>query len=120
MAESVYVPHLQPAFAYVHWRADYELEAMLAAYDRTVEATDWFTRVDVETLTRALVEHPEILLVLRNVVGYTQPELSESTALLPVDLGCPKVSKGRIASMETPSSGRGGCPCARRVRRTSC
>lgn len=100
LAESVYVPHLQPAYAYVHWRADYELEAMLDAYAEAVDATGGFTAVDVDTLTRALVEHPEILLVLRNVVGYTQPELSESTALLPPDLGYPKVSKGRIASME--------------------
>lgn len=38
IAERVYVPHLTPDFAYVHWREEYDLPAVVKAY------TIWPTR----------------------------------------------------------------------------
>lgn len=100
VAQAVYVPYLQPSFGYVHWREDYELDTMVSAYEALHESTSAFADVDANSLSDALFERPQALLALRNIVGYTQGELAEATALLPNELDLPKTSKTRIASME--------------------
>ena len=58
LARQLYVPHLGPDFAYVHWTDFYELSTFQAAYDIAVEKTQGFTRVSVEDLTQSLAEEP--------------------------------------------------------------
>ena len=74
IADRVYVPNLVPDFAYVHWRADYELPHVEEAYRWAHSLTNGFTRTDVETLTKAITTQSRILLVFRLLLGLTPRE----------------------------------------------
>lgn len=76
VAGRLYRPHLSPEFAFVPQRAEYELETFARAYRRVVEGTGGFTEVSVDRIAAVLEAHPETLLVLRTIIGYTPNELS--------------------------------------------
>lgn len=104
IAEQVYVPHLKPDFAYIHWRPDYELPAVERAYDAASAATGAFTAVSRPDLVAAIREQPLSLQAFRLLLGLTQAEYAEASAVAAVDQGLAPVSKGRVGSIEAGST----------------
>lgn len=105
IAERVYVPHLKPDFAYIHWRPEYELGRVEAAYDAARTATDDFARVSVADLAAAVRAAPSALLVFRLIVGLTSSEFAESAALIAASPGASPpsavgMSKARVEAIE--------------------
>lgn len=101
IAERVYVPHLKPDFAYVHWRPDYELAVTESAYEAAYAGTMGFTRVSRADLVAAIRDRPESLVVFRLLLGLTNSEFAEATATSSDAYDLRSVSKGRIASIES-------------------
>lgn len=79
VAERSYAHHLKPDFAYVHWRPDYELEPLTAAFEDAVATTNGFSRVDHTDLVRAIATAPRTLRVFRLILGLTGAEFAEAT-----------------------------------------
>ncbi len=104
LARQLYVPHLGPDFAYVHWTDFYELSTFQAAYDIAVEKTQGFTRVSVEDLTQSLAEEPTTLLPLRVLTGLTKTEFAASTNLVADPLKMRPLSASKVDSMERKGS----------------
>ncbi len=100
IAERVYVPTLKPDFAYVHWREDYELGPLNAAYERAREASVNFARVSRDDLSRVLSDYPETLRVFRLILGFTVPEFAETCILVAAKFGLPAVNRSAIGAME--------------------
>ena len=100
IATKVYVPHLKPDFAYVHWREEYELEVVEAAYREAHAATEGFTRTDRETLTASLQERPSSLLIYRLLLGLTPQEFAITTRTAATAHGLRAVGKEQIRSIE--------------------
>lgn len=107
VADRVYVPHLKPDFAYMHWRPGYELEPFAATYDEAAVLTNGFERTELEDLSRVISVAPRTLRVFRLLLGLTGAEFAEACAMVAVDQGLSGVSKGRVDSIE---AGRGGPP----------
>lgn len=104
IADRVYVPNLVPDFAYVHWRADYELAHIEEAYRWAHSLTQGFSRTDVETLTQAVATQSKTLLVFRLLLGLTAQELAAATRIAAERHGVPFLSVGRIKSLEAGSA----------------
>lgn len=104
IARRVYVPHLAPDFAYVHWRPEYELGPVEQAYQLAHEATAGFTVTDVATLEAALFSYPASLLVFRLLLGLTAPELAAATEIVAERHGIEPLSVSRVKGLETGSS----------------
>jgi hypothetical protein len=100
IAREVYVPLLDPDFAYVHWRPDYELQSVSTAYADAFEATQGFTKVDAESLSRSIQEKPRSLLAFRLILGLLSREFAESTDLVGIEEHVKAVSKTRVESIE--------------------
>ncbi len=100
IARELYLPHLAPDFAYVHEAPFYGRAHFQAAYDTASNATNGFTQVDEETLTRVLVEAPRSLLVFRTMLGLTKDEFAHSTTIAGEQAGLEELSAGKIDSME--------------------
>lgn len=103
IARRVYVPNLAPDFAYVHWRAEYELQSIEEAYRSAYERTEGFTVTDVETLTAAISASPRSLLVFRLLLGLTVQEFAASTSIVAERHGLKGLSKDRIKKLEAGS-----------------
>jgi hypothetical protein len=103
IAERVYVPNLVPDFAYVHWRADYELPHIEEAYRWAHSLTNSFTRTDIETLTQAVATQSRTLLVFRLLLGLTAQELAAATRIVAERHGIPFLSVARVKSLEAGS-----------------
>ncbi|MEX1265186.1 MAG: hypothetical protein WEE66_14865 [Actinomycetota bacterium] len=103
VAEGLYRPFLSPQFAYVKWRADYELEPFEAAYDVVMELTTGFAKVTPADIAGVLHAAPQTLKVFRAIVGYTPNELAVATS----ELGFATVSQNRVKSMEAGKPGTG-------------
>ena len=74
VAEAIYVPHLAPDFAYVHWKGEYELSQVeRAAKVSGVGLSEWARRV---LLTSAVPAADE-----RSDVRPCQPAPEEETAV---------------------------------------
>lgn len=101
IAERVYVPHLTPDFGYVHWRPDYELEAVQQAYDAAYSATEGFSLASRPDLVDAITQRPESLQVFRLLLGLTQAEFAEACSLAAQEHNLTTVSKGRVGSIES-------------------
>jgi hypothetical protein len=82
LAQRVYCPSLGGQFAFVHWRPEYELADIEAAYNLARNETDGFTVVGCEHLRDVLVGHPQTLRVFRLLLGFTTQEFSEACALV--------------------------------------
>jgi hypothetical protein len=106
IADRVYVPNLVPDFAYVHWRADYELPHIQHAYRLAHSLTSGFTRTDVETLTQAVASEGRTLIIFRLLLGLTVQELAAATRIAAERHEVPFLSVGRIKGLE------GGSPCS--------
>jgi transcriptional regulator with XRE-family HTH domain len=101
IAERVYVPSLTPDFGYVHWREEYELEPLQAAYGVAETATDSFSRVAPADLVGVLHDHPTTLRIFRLMLGLTTGEFAEATGLVTVK----GIGKSTVGSIEA-----GSCP----------
>lgn len=104
IAEAVYVPHLKPDFAYIHWRPDYELPAVERAYEAAHAATAGFTAVSRPELVDAIRRLPESLQAFRLLLGLTQAEFAEACSVAGQEQGLASVSKGRVGSIEAGSA----------------
>ncbi|HVP09702.1 MAG TPA: hypothetical protein VMV94_00785 [Phycisphaerae bacterium] len=101
IARKVYAPHITADFAYVHWRDEYELPALQAAYDETCNLTASFSRVDRSSLKHTLVEHPKSLQVFRLLLGLTASEFAEACSLAAGgEDGLAKITKSTLKSIE--------------------
>lgn len=103
IAEQVYVPHLKPDFAYIHWRPDYELPAVERAYEAAHVGTRGFAAVSRPDLVTVIRERPLSLQAFRLLLGLTQAEFGEASAVAAEEQGLTVVSKGRVGSIEAGS-----------------
>src|SRR5688500_5867904 len=71
IAKTVYVPHLAPDFAYVHWRDDYELDAVAPAYDRAFALTRGFAATTAQDIASTIRAEPITLRMFRLIIGFT-------------------------------------------------
>jgi hypothetical protein len=104
VARELYVPHLSPDFAYLHWTDFYELATFEAAYDAAAARTENFTKVSVTDLTDAIVANPQVLLPLRVITGLGKNEFAESTKLVAGPLELQPLSDSKVDSMERSGS----------------
>lgn len=77
VAREAYVPHLAPDFAYVHSMDYYELPTFQVAYRAARDATDGFTDISEETLSKAIRDEPRSLLALRTITGLSNQRAGE-------------------------------------------
>jgi hypothetical protein len=96
IAKAVYVPHLAPDFAYVHWRDDYELEAVAPAYDRAFTLTRGFSATTVQDIANAIRAEPSTLRVFRLILGFTTQEFAAATTLVADRIKSDPVGNGRV------------------------
>jgi len=102
IARKVYVPNLKADIGYVHWRDEYELARVQAAYDHASTLTSGFSAVDRPSLERTLADHPETLQVFRLLLGLTAPEFVEACAVATeAESGLSTISKSTVKSMES-------------------
>jgi len=101
IARDLYSPALDPDFAYIHWPPDYEIERVQRAYKDAFEATRGFSKVDVTSLSQAILARPASMLAFRLILGLTPSEFAESTALVGVDEKEKPVSKSKIERLES-------------------
>lgn len=104
IARQLYVPHLGPDYAYVHWPEFYEAATFQAAYESAFQRTEGFTSVSAPDLARSLIADPTILLPLRVLTGLTKNEFAETTKLVAEPLGLKPLSVGKVDSMERKGS----------------
>jgi len=112
VAKAVYVPHLAPDFAYVHWRPEYELEEIEHAYGEADALTRGFKNVDEASLAKVIQKEPATLRIFRLLLGLTTQEFASATDMVGDDIGAAALSSGAVKSME---SGRPGPASAHRV-----
>jgi hypothetical protein len=105
IAKEVYVPNLAPDFAYIHWREEYELPAVTAAYDYAHRLTAGFTSVSADDLARVIQERPTTLRVFRLLLGLTTQEFAAGTAIVAESLEVKPLTNSRVKGLE------GGSPC---------
>lgn len=103
IAERIYVPNLAPDFAYIHWREEYGLAAVQAAYDHAHTLTNGFKRVDVDALAAAFENEPTALRIFRLLLGFTPQEFAAATEVIAARTGVAAVGVGRVKSMEAGS-----------------
>lgn len=101
IATRVYAPSIEADFAYVHWRDDYELAPLEAAYATVRERTAGFTAVSRADLARIVEEHPRTLRVFRLLLGLIASEFSEACLIVAKQLGLTPVSTNTVKAMET-------------------
>jgi hypothetical protein len=119
IARVLYVPHLAPDFAYIHEAPFYEQQFFATAYGAAEQATEGFTRVSEEDLTKTLQENPGTLLVFRTILGLTKEEFAQSTRRAAAPIGLAALTSGKVDSMERHSSATTANQ-ARVVARTIC
>lgn len=100
IAKRVYVPTLQPDYAYVHWREEYELAPLAAAYELACAGTGGFKRVTCDDVRRVLSENPTTLRIFRLLVGFTGAEFAETCAVVAGYLGSAPLTKSRVSRIE--------------------
>ena len=100
IAELVYVPAVTPDFGYVHWRPDYELGPLEAAYSDLATGTRDFLDVSPADLERVIRSHPPTLQVFRLILGLTSAEFAEASSVIG---GTTRLSKSTIRKIETGS-----------------
>ena len=103
IAKQIYVPNLAPDFAYVHWRAEYELGLVEQAYRHAYELTQGFSATDPDTLAGAIAAQSTVLLIFRLLLGFTPQEFATSTRLVAKRQDLKALSSGRIKSLEAGS-----------------
>jgi hypothetical protein len=107
VAEAVYVGELAPDFAYIHWRPEYELQAVERAYAKAITLTGRFKDVDAASLERAIATEPETLRIFRLLLGFTTQEFAAATVDPAADIGEKPISNSRVKSIEGDRHRRG-------------
>jgi hypothetical protein len=97
IAERVYVPAVTADFGYVHWRPDYELAPLEAAYADAASATRGFQDVSLAHLERVITSHPATLQVFRLLLGLTSAEFAEACSVV---AGTAPFTKTAVRSVE--------------------
>ena len=100
IAEEVYISSLAPDFAYIHWRDDYELEGVVAAYTAAHEKTEGFSKVDEASLAAAIESAPSSLRIFRLLTGLTTQEFAAATEFVVDETGGSAVQNGMVKSIE--------------------
>lgn len=100
VAKEIYVPHLAPDFAYVHWRDEYEPPDFQVAYDHAHAGTNGFVNVDTDYLTHTIGAHPDTLKVFRTIIGLTTQEFAASTALVAIEHDAKALTNSTIKGLE--------------------
>jgi hypothetical protein len=100
VAQRVYVPSLKPDYAYVHWRNDYELPRVVAAYRLAHEGTRGFSETTAADLARTIRDEPATLLVFRLMLGFTGKEFAETCRLVSELHGVVPVGPAQVDRME--------------------
>lgn len=100
IAKRVYVPHLAPDFAYLHWRDEYELPDFQSAYTRAHDLTNGFHANSVDGLTLAILAEPTTLRIFRTILGLTTQEFAASTALVVDRFGIDTLTPARVKGIE--------------------
>lgn len=110
IAERVYVPAVTPDFGYVHWRPDYELAPLEAAYSDASIGTRDFQDVSPADLERLISSHPRTLQVFRLLLGLTSAEFAEACSAI---TGTTRFSKAAVRKVEagSPPSGNVAAIC---------
>jgi hypothetical protein len=106
IAREVYVPALSPDFAYVHWREDYELAGLEAAYRSAHDGTAGFTSVEEPALVAVIRADPSTVRVFRLLLGFTTQEFAAATDLVSVEFELPSLTNGRVKAMEAGAPAR--------------
>ena len=101
IASLVYGPLIEPDFAYVHWRAEYELAPLEGAYQRAHAESSGFASVGRADLERIIKEHPETLRIFRLLLGLIAAEFAEACSMVADKLGLARVGRVAIRSMES-------------------
>ncbi len=97
IAERVYVPAVTADFGYVHWRPDYELAPLEAAYADAARETRGFQDVSPADLERVITTHPATLQVFRLLLGLTSAEFAEACSAV---AGTARFSKTAVRKVE--------------------
>ena len=100
VARALYVPDLVPDFAYVHHDPFYDEDHFLASYNLAAEATNGFTQVSENDLTRVIEREPRTLLTFRTLIGLGRDEFSMSTGLVGTKSKVRQLSAAKVDSME--------------------
>ena len=100
VAERVYVPHLTPDFAYIHWREEYDLPAIVEAYEAAYVLSNGFSEVDVDSLAAVMQAQPNSVRIFRLLLGFTTQEFAASTVPIAAALEVPALTNGVVKSME--------------------
>jgi hypothetical protein len=101
LAEAVYVDHLTPDFAYIHWRAEYELSNIENSYSRAYELTNGYTQIDLPNLEYSIMNAPDTLRIFRLFLGFTTQEFAASTAIVAGRFGAKPLSNRVVKSIES-------------------
>lgn len=100
IGDAFYAGQLVPDFAYVHWREEYELEQVEAAYRKAHTLTQGFEKVELDILTQVLMAEPVTLRIFRLILGFTTQEFAASSTIVAKAMGATPLSNGTIKSME--------------------
>lgn len=100
IANRAYEPAIEPDFAYVHWREEYELAPLEAAYEQARISTAGFTAVAQDILADVILQYPATLRVFRLLLGLITAEFAESCSMVAERLGLEPVGKSAIKAME--------------------
>lgn len=100
IAKRFYVPSLAPDYAYVHWRDEYEIEALTSAYEQASAATHGFTQVSVQAIEDTILSHPRALRIFRLILGFTPQEFASSASLVAEHGSKKALSVSRVKSAE--------------------
>ena len=98
IAEKVYVPAVTADFGYVHWRPEYELGPLEAAYTAALNETHGFVEVSEDDLARVIRSHPATLQVFRLLLGLTSAEFAEACSVV---AGTANFTKAAVRNAET-------------------
>ncbi|HXT68583.1 MAG TPA: hypothetical protein VN700_02440 [Vicinamibacterales bacterium] len=115
IAKRIYVPHLAPDFAYIHWTGDYELAGFQTVYDRAHTLTAGFTRVSAAELQTVLETEPSTLRVFRTMLGLTPQEFAAASIAIADREGIEPVGVGSVKGMESGSKSKNKTPLCAKV-----
>jgi len=110
IADSAYVRDLEPDFAYIHWRDEYELSAIEHAYKAAHSLTEGFLNVTAADLARTIAAAPETLRIFRLLLGFTTQEFAASSVIAATQLNERPLSNGSVKSIESGKAAASSAP----------
>lgn len=101
IAARVYQTAIEPDFAYIHWRDEYELPELVEAYKDAERETAGFHRVSRESLAAAVQSFPRTLRVFRLLLGLTTSEFGEACSIVAERFQLANVAKATVKTIES-------------------